>query len=211
MSGAHRIVRQHTRPDLLKPARVVWGWCSLRAGNALLWLGERFDRRAEAFWDEPIHHEDPRDPIPVLPAPVPVAEPESAPRHLTPREACASLHAEQPHLPGQLLRWHMGADVVHGEVIALECGPTQQRAIVHGYAHVLGVDAAERDAGDGHTVVTATGVHAGVTVIVSAVLLAENTVPLRVYDEAALDPTVSDDTLTTQAIPPKLLAEVLGQ
>jgi hypothetical protein len=225
VSGAHRIQKPPSRfrlGALLAHARVVW-----RAARACLaapvagvrwltdrvvaWAEARFDSR-DPFTDEPLAQVTSPDPIPTaLPAPAePAPEREPEPLYLTPREAFHALRTEHPYLPADCIRWHFGADNLHGEVNTLDCGPVQQRAVVNGYAYILGTEVRERDAGDGHILLTATGVYAGVTVIVTAVLLVDDTIPLRVFEEAAEDETLTD-TLTTQAISPKALAEVLGK
>jgi hypothetical protein len=228
VSGAHRIQKPPHRfrlAILLVPARVVWR--AVRAAGATLadrrrraaaWLQARRDRlqdrwdRRDPFAVEASALVTSPDPIPAaLPAPAePTPEREPEPLYLTPREAFHALRAEHPYLPAENLRWHFGADNLHGEVNALDCGPVQQRAVVNGYAYILNTEVRERDAGDGHILLTATGVYAGVTVIVTAVLLVDDTIPLRVFEEAAEDETLTD-TLTTQAISPKALAEVLGK
>lgn len=229
MSGAHRIQKppsQFRLTLLLVPVRLVWR--SARAAGvtvgdwrsqAAAWLQTRWARlqdrwdRRDPFEVEPAAAVTSPDPIPVaLPAPAEAAaldlEPE--PLRLTPREALTAFHTVHPLLPGENLRWNLGADSVHGEVSSLDCNPAWQRKIVEDYADALETQWKEQDAGDGHTLLTATGVHAGVTVIVTAVQVADDTIPLRVYDQAVEDETLTD-TLTTQAIPEKVLAEVLGQ
>lgn len=217
MSGRHAVVkaRRVRLTLLLVPARVVWRAaraCFLApvdgvrwmAAKVVAWAEARFDSR-DPFADEPLAQVTSPDPIPAaLPAPAEPTAPEPEPLCLTPREAFHALRTEHPYLPADCLRWHFGADNIHGEVSALDCGPVQQRAVVNGYAYVLGTEVRERDAGDGHILLTATGVYAGVTVIVTAVQVADDTIPLRVYREAT-------STQETQAIPERVLAEVLGQ
>lgn len=222
MSGRHAVVkpRRFRLELLLVPARVVWRAaraCLVAPAAGVRWLADqvvawaeaRFDSR-DPFADEPLALVTSPDPLPAaLPAHA-APEPAPEPLHLTPREALASFHTVHPLLPAENLRWNLGADSAHGEVSSLDCSPAQQRKAVEDYADAFGTQWKERDAGDGHTLLTATGVHAGVTVIVTAVLLVDDTLPLRVYDEAAEDETLTD-TLTTQAIPERVLAEVLGK
>lgn len=224
MTGAHRIQKPPSRfrlTLLLVPARVVWRAaraCLVAPAAGVRWLADRVVAWAEArfdsrdpFADEPLTQVTSPDPIPAaLPAPAEPTAPEPEPLYLTPREAYTSLHTVHPLLPVHCIRWHFGGDNIHGEVNSLDCKPIEQRAAVNGYAAALQAQVRERDAGDGHTLLTATGVHAGVTVIVTAVLLVDDTLPLRVFEEAVEDETL-DDTLTTQAIPERVLAEVLGQ
>lgn len=218
MSGRHAVVkpRRFRLTLLLVPARFVWRaaraclvgpaagvrWLT---GRVVAWAEARFDSR-DPFADEPLTLVTSPDPIPAaLPAPVEDAAPEFKPEplRLTPREALASFHTVHPLLPAENLRWNLGADSVHGEVSSLDCSPAQQRKAVEDYADAFGTQWKERDAGDGHTLLTATGVHAGVTVIVTAVLLVDDTLPLRVYREAT-------STQETQAIPQEVLEQVMS-
>lgn len=205
---------------LLVPARVVWR-AARAAGvtvadwwrQAAAWWEVRWNRR-DPFVDEPpatsTSTSTSPDPIPAsLAADTPAVPPVRKPLRLTPNDAAAALHAEHPHLPWQVLEWRLGDDV-HGRVRSLDCGPEQMQAVVELYATALGVAPRKDRADEGRVVLTATGEFAGVLFIVSAVFISANTVPLRVYDEAAGDKTL-DDTLTTQAIPERVLAEVLGK
>lgn len=216
MSGRHAVVKpRRVRLELLLvPARFVWRAsraCFLAPVDGVRWLTDRVVAWAEArfdsrdpFADEPLTQVTSPDPIPVaLPAPAEPEAPEPAPVYLTPREAYTSLHTVHPLLPGHCIRWHFGGDNIHGEVNSLDCNPLEQRAAVNGYADALQVKVREQDAGDGHTLLTATGVHAGVTVIVTAVLLVDDTLPLRVYREAT-------STQETQAIPQEVLEQVMS-
>lgn len=215
MSGAHRIQKPPSRfrlTLLLMPVRVVWRAARAAYTTVTDWrrqasaqLRDRWDRR-DPFVVEPAASVTSPDPIPAaLPAPVEPAapEPEPEPLFLTPREAYHSLRTEHPYLPAEYIRWHFGADSIHGEVNALDCGPVQQRAVVNGYAYVLGTEVRERDAVNGHILLTATGVYAGVTVIVTAVQVADDTIPLRVYREAT-------STQETQAISQEVLEQVMS-
>jgi len=222
VSGRHAVVkpRRFRLAVLLVPARVVWR--AVRATGvtvgdwrrqAAAWLQTRWARlqdrwdRRDPFAVEAAPSETSPDPIPAaLPTPVEAAVPEHEPEllRLTPREALAAFHTVHPLLPAENLRWNLGADSVHGEVSSLDCTPAQQRKAVEDYATALETQWKEQDAGDGHILLTATGVHAGVTVIVTAVLLVDDTIPLRVYREAT-------STQETQAIPERVLAEVLGK
>jgi hypothetical protein len=216
VSGRHAVVkpRRVRLTLLLVHARVVWR--AARAAGATVgdWrrqaaarLRDRWENR-DLFADEPAASATSLDPIPAaLPAPVEALA--RKPLRLTPNDAAATLHAEHPHLPWQVLEWRLGDDV-HGQVRSLDCGPDRMRAVVSLYAEALGVAPREDKADEGRVVLTATGEYAGVLFIVSAVFIAEDTIPLRVYAEAAVDETL-DDTLTTQAIPEKVLAEVLGK
>lgn len=230
MSGAHRIQKPRRRPVIVVrlPGRYALAtlanlrmhmaaaraWCSCHIDDVLDWLDERFTRRTEDFWAEPAASVTSTDPSPAaLPAPVePAPEREPAldhePVRLTPNDAAAALHAEHPHLPWQVLEWRLGDDV-HGQVRSLDCGPEQMQAVVELYATALGVASRRDQADEGRVVLTATGEYAGVLFIVSAVFIAEDTVPLRVYDEAAEDETLTD-TLTTQAIPQSVLEQVMS-
>jgi hypothetical protein len=223
VSGAHRIQKPRGRLVLAVrlPGRYALAafanlrmhmaaardWCSCHVDDVLDWLDERFSRRTEDFWAEPPATQTSvtsPDPIPAaLPAPIEPAGPEPEPLELTPREALTSFHTVHPLLPGESLRWNLGADSIHGEVNALDCNPLEQRNAVNNYAAALGVEVREQDAGDGHILLTATGSHAGVTVIVTAVLIVDDTIPLRVYREAT-------STQETQAIPQEVLEQVMS-
>lgn len=221
MSGAHRIQKPPSRVRLallLVPVRLVWRAaraCFVTPVVGVKWLADRVVAWAEArfdgrdpFADEPLASVTSPDPIPAA-LPAPIEAPARRPLRLTPNDAAAALHAEHPHLPWQVLEWRLGDDV-HGQVRSLDCGPDRMRSVVSLYAEALGVAPREDKADEGRAVLTATGEYAGVLFIVSAVFIAEDTLPLRVYAEAAVDETL-DDTLTTQAIPERVLAEVLGK
>ena len=219
MSGAHRIVKPPRAPRLvwlLVPVRLAVrytepAWRPVAAGCR--WLAAR----AEARFD----NRDPFEPDTEtsvtspdsIPAELAAAElapaPAVKPLRLTPDEAAAALHTEHPHLPWQVLEWRINGDI-HGQVRSLDCTPDQMRSVINLYAEALNVDPREDQADEGRTVLTATGEYAGVLFIVSAVFISADVVPLRVYDEAAGDETL-DDTLTTQLIPERVLAEVLGR
>jgi hypothetical protein len=220
VSGAHRLQKSRTRPELLKPLRILWSklaatWerFTLWGAEALCRLGERFDTRTDAFWAKPdvTDAEGSPEASPVFDDPTPEPEPALAlePPRLTPNDAAAHLHAEHHPLPWQVLDWRINGDV-HGQVRSLDCGPDRMREVVELYADALGVTWREDQADEGRTVLTATGVYAGVLFIVSAVFISAGVVPLRVYDEATEDESLTD-TLTTQVIPERVLAEVLSK
>jgi hypothetical protein len=224
VSGAHRIQKPHGRLVLAVrlPGRYALAafanlrmhmaaardWFSRHIDDVLDWLDERFTRRTEDFWAEPPASETSPDPIPAEASVVEHATALARPSHLTPNDAAAALHAEHPHLPWQVLEWRIGDDV-HGQVRSLDCAPNQMREVVELYAAALGAGLREDQADEGRTVLTATGEFAGVLFIVSAVFISADTVPLLVYEETAEDESL-DDTLTTQVISPRVLAEVLG-
>lgn len=220
MSGRHAVVKPHRfrLAVLLAPARVVWRAvraCLVAPVAGMYWVADQVVAWSEArfeshdpFADEPLAQVASPDPIPAA-LPAPVEAPARKPLRLTPNDAAAALHAEHPHLQWQVLEWRLGDDV-HGQVRSLDCGPDRMRAVVSLYAEALGVAPREDKADEGRVVLTATGEFAGVLFIVSAVFIAEDMVPLRVFEAAAEDETLTD-TLTTQAIPERVLAEVLGK
>jgi hypothetical protein len=216
VSGRHAVTkpRRFRLTLLLVPARVVWR--AARAVGTTMgdWrrqaaarLRDRWENR-DLFVDEPAASVTSPDPIPAA-LPVPVAAPARKPLRLNPNDAAAALHAEHPHLPWQVLEWRLGDDV-HGQVRSLDCGPDRMRAVVSLYAEALGVAPREDHADEGRILLTAAGEYAGVLFIVSAIFIAADTVPLRVFAETEEDETLTD-TLTTQAIPERVLAEVLGK
>lgn len=219
MSGRHAVVKPRTRPDLLKPLRTLWtkladGWWRLAigAGDAFTRLGERFDTRTDAFWATSTTAPPASDAAePAAPAVEAVQEPapEPEPLHLTPERALRALHEQRRDLPGHLLQWRTTDTTVHGAVSSLDCNPDEQREVVEFYAGVLLSGITEHATEDGHVTVSTTASFAGATIVVSAVLLNGDTIPLRVYEEAAGDETL-DDTLTTQLIPPSVLEQVMS-
>lgn len=142
--------------------------------------------------------------------PAPVEEPQkTAQGSLTAEQALRVLHGQHPHLPGAHVRWHLFDGAVAGEVHALDADEEGQREIVGQYAAVLAAEMSEHPDGS-HVIVAVVGAFADVAFTVAAVLIHDDTMPLPVFDEAAADPTVGDATLTTQHIPERVLAEVVG-
>lgn len=219
MSGRHAVQRfedyQDFRPPL-RPVLAAWDWLVWHTLNGFMWVISRI--AGEDLWvrsaDGPAM--EPAAPMPA-PAPVPAALSvddsaptlASTPVRLAPKDAAAHLNAENHPLPWEVLEWRIGDDV-HGQVRSLDCGPDRMRAVVSLYAEALGVAPREDKADEGRVVLTAAGEYAGVLFIISAVFIAEDTIPLRVFAEAAEDESLTD-TLTTQAIPDRVLEEVLGK
>lgn len=218
MSGRHRVQRPARRVQvrlLLVPVRI--GWRGVR--GAWTPVAEAWTRLIERL-RERFENTDPfagvsfaasttsPDPIPALPAPVEEPQ-ETAQERLTAEQALRALHGQHPHLPGAHIRWHLFDGAVAGEVYALDATEAGQRNLVQQYADALAAEVTEHPDGP-HVTVATVGVFAGVTFTIAAVLLHDDTMPLRVFDEAAADPTVGDATLSTQQIPESLLAEVVG-
>lgn len=217
MSGAHARPRH-------RPARRVWRhvWVSLRRlrplGTPIVGVWSRLvaavaEWRKNQFGDDvwaQVDAENPQatspDPVPAA-LPAPVEEPQKpVPLVLSPLDVLPVLHGQHPHLPGEHVRWHVYEGHVAGEVYALDVDEVGQRRIVEGYAQVFGAPVTETTDGK-HVTVAVMGGFADVTVTVTAVLINDDTMPLPVFEDAAADPTIGDDTLRTQEISERALAE----
>ncbi|TYK45215.1 hypothetical protein [Actinomadura decatromicini] len=218
MSGRHRVQRRRrVRLTLvIVPSRLVWrsaraAWSPVgRSWRRLVERAQaRFERRDPFAEVRLAPQRTSPDPVPALAAaPVPpTAAPVEQPS--TPEQAVRALHGQHPHLPGAKLHWRFGVNAVAGEVNALDADEAGQRDIVTAYAGVLAAPVDEVAEG-AHVTVSTTGAFASVAFTITAVLLLDDTMPLPVFEEAAADPTVGDDTLSTQAIPDKVLAEVVS-
>lgn len=209
MSGRHCAVKPRRRfglGALLVPARLVWRWS--RAGRAAAGralrplverLGERFEDR-DPFADV---HLSPQATSPdPMPAPPAVEEPEPAPLSLSPDQVLPVLHTQCPHLPVAHVLWHVSDMGVTGEVNALEADASTRRQIVGMFADALAAPVAEGPDGE-HVTVYASGEVGDVPVTVTAVLLHDDTIPLRVYRESA-------STQETQALPDELVEAVVA-
>lgn len=216
MSGRHRVQRHRpARMALVVSAWLIWR--SLRP--ACKPVGEAWSRLVETL-KQRFKNTDPfagvafaasttsPDPVAALPAPV-EDEQETELGPLTPEQAFRAIHDRNPHLPASHVRWHFFDGAVAGEVYALDASEDGQREIVKQYAGVFSAAMSEHADGP-HLIVAVVGEFANVAFTVAAVLLHDDTMPLPVFDEAAADPTVGDDTLTTQHIPERVLAEVVG-
>lgn len=222
MSGRHAVQRHHTVPWLLKSARVSWRplvlgcrmaargwrWAVRRWDNLTAGIRDRF--AADEMWADAFEEECPAVEV-TSPDPIPLPDtPEPAPAEaLAPQGALRRLHDEHPDLPGARLRWRFTNTEVHGEVYALDGTETEHRAIVETYASVLQVPVRERPSEHvtGEIVVAAVGVFAGVPVRVETTLCPS--VPMRTFEEASQDPTLTS-ALTTQGISLAALREVVS-
>lgn len=207
---------RHTAPKrrrlLARAVRRVW-WCLRRQWRrATAVVEDTVPRRA---WPDP----RPRMTAPLIPlAPVtlhhPVvpdtvsdidpgtAIPELPPSTLTADQALSLLHAQHCDLPRSRVHWRCLDDGVFGEVYVLEGAEIEHRAIICMYAGALGVEMVERvrePAEDGYSVVYAAGPYGGVQFVVEAVVAPDISVPMRIFEEASGDPSLSDPP--TQAIP----------
>lgn len=209
MSGRHRVQRPARRVRLalvMVPVRVVWR--SLRPAWAPvvdMWarLVERLGDRSE---DPPADMSFAPQVTSPDPVPAPVEEQEPIQEPLTPEQAFRALHDQNPHLPVGHVRWHFFDGAVVGEVYVLDASEAGQREIVGQYAGVLSADLSEHADGP-HLIVAVVGEFAKLTFTVAAVLIHDDRMPLPVFDEAAADPTIGDDTLRTQEISERALAE----
>lgn len=195
-----RLIWRGVRPCLVAPVAGA-GWL---LDKAVAWAEVRFDG-GDPFVDVTLADE----PAPAPQLALPAAAVEPAPLSLPPDQALRALHGQYPDLPGSFVHWHICGDGVLGEVNALDADEAGQRRIVDMYAAVLAAPVTE-DTTDAHVTVSVVGVFASVAFTVAAVLLHDDTMPLPVFDAAAADPTVGDATLTTQHIPERVLAEVVG-
>lgn len=216
MSGRHRAVNPQRRRFGLAvvrvPVRLLARWVRAGRDRVTRAWARLIERAKERFADPDLFAGVDLDPQATSPDPVPaptpaMEEPEPAPLTLTPGQVLPVLHTHHSHLPAAHVRWHIYDGAVAGEVNALDADEDGQRQIVAQYAKALAVPVAEHVDG-AHVTVAAVGVFADVTVTVSAVLIHDDTMPLRVFEEAAADPTVGDDTLSTQSIPESALVGV---
>lgn len=221
MSGRHRVQRPRPVRTVLVLS-VRWAWRTARAclvapAAGVIWLADKVVAWAESRFDERDPFADvelaPRDttpdPVPVLAAPVEEPDEPAIQGPLTPAEAHWALHQQHPDLPRDRVRWHFFDGAIGGEVDVLSVGEVGQRATVARYAEAFGAKVTERP-DDTHVVVGTVGEFANVTITVTAVILHDDTIPLRVFEEAAADPTIGDATQTTQALSDEVLAEVVG-
>lgn len=216
MSGRHRVVKPRRRFGLatvLNPVRAVARWARTgRDAAARVWARlverarDRFEREdpfAGVTLDPQATSPDP------VPAPEPIEEPEPAPLSLTPDQVLPVLHTQHPHLPAAHVRWHVYDGGVYGQVNSLDADEGGQRRIVGMYAKALAAPVAEQVDGV-HVTVAVAGAFGDQTVTVAAVLLHDDTLPLPVFAETTQDPTLQDDTQSTQALPDELVREVVS-
>lgn len=127
-------------------------------------------------------------------AALPYAPPAAEPAVAGVQRALDGLHARHIHLPRADLTWQVHPDRVVGEVHPLAAA-SDRDAVVAMYAAALGSTVRRRlrdPATDGVQVVSTSGMWGPVSVTVGAVVCPDVPGPMRVYEQAACDPSLDD-------------------